>query len=191
MRVIYTKGVELAKPNGRTAYVYERGDFYEVFESGKRVAVISKDFDIIALLSSMGYDYAVFESDDEREVELVTPTEIIMKLKEKNDGSYGAIAIFIGLVKAFSKGKVVDYVAVDVDLSVIKDLAETISKKYGVEVLIHHKLGNLKPKEEIVHVGIMAKSRFELFEALKELIELIKVEHSKGFREEFIEERSS
>jgi len=188
MRVIYTKSVELAKPNGRTAYVYERGDFYEVFESGKRVAVISKDFDIIALLSSMGYDYAVFESDDEREVEFVTPIEITMKLKEKNDGSYGAIAIFIGLVKAFSKGKVVDYVAVDVDLNVIKNLAEKIAKKYGVEVTIHHKLGNLKPKEEIVHIGIMAKSRFELFDALKELIELIKVEHSKGFREEFIEE---
>jgi len=188
MRVVYTKNVKSVELNGRTAYVYEIGDFYEVFESDKRVAVISKAFDVLTLLSSMGYDYAVFESDDEREVEFVTPNEILMKLKDKNDGSYGAVVIFTGIVKAFSKGKVVNYVAVDVDLSVIKDLAETISKKYGVEVLIHHKLGNLKPKEEIVHIGIMAKNRFELFDALKELIELIKVEHSKGFREEFIEE---
>jgi len=188
MRVVYTKNVESVEPNGRTAYVYERGDYYEIFESGKKVAVISKDFDMATLLSSMGYDCTVFESAYENEVEVVTPTEIIMKLKDKNDGSSGAIAVFIGLVKAFSKGKVVDYVAVDVDLNVIKNLAEKVAKKYGVEVTIHHKLGNLKPKEEIVHIGIMAKSRFDLFDALKELVELIKVEHSKGFREKSIEE---
>ena len=99
----------------------------------------------------------------------------------ENDGTYGALAIFTGIVKGFLDGKKVRYVKVDVDVEELEKKIKSLSS--DAKVVLFHRNGLLKPKEPILHLGIMTKTRFELFNLLSRAVEVIKEEHSKGFLE--------
>ncbi len=121
--------------------VVEGDEFYEVYDGDRLIAKVSKDSkDLLDLISV--YD----------------------ELVKSNDGTYGAMAIFVGIVKEFSDGKRVKYVSVKADVN-LKD------------VVILHREGVLKPREPIVYIGAIAKTRFELFERLKRAVEEVKRSH--------------
>ncbi|WP_457549875.1 molybdenum cofactor biosynthesis protein MoaE [Archaeoglobus sp.] len=162
--------------------VVKNGDFYEVYEGDKLVAMFSTKFDVLKVLSSMGYD----EVDlDVKEVEdYGNPLTIFNRLMRENDGTYGALAIFTGIVKDFTNGKRVKCVKIDVDVDKLECKIKSLSS--NARFVLFHRNGLLKPKEPILHLGIMTKTRFELFDLLVRAVEVIKKEHSKGFEEFYI-----
>ncbi|ADB58277.1 molybdenum cofactor biosynthesis protein MoaE [Archaeoglobus profundus] len=157
--------------------VIKSGEFYEVYEKGELVAKFSTKFDILKVLSSMGYDNLNVEGVKNYE----SPLAIFNKLMRENDGTYGALAIFTGIVKEFTDGKKVKYVKVNVDVEELEKKIKSLSS--DAKVVLYHRNGSLKPKEPILHLGIMTKTRFELFNLLSRAVDLIKEEHSKGFVE--------
>ncbi len=154
--------------------VIKNGDFYEVYEKGELVAKFSTKFDVLKVLSSMGYDDLNVEGDG-------SLLAIFNKLMKENDGTYGALAIFTGIVKEFTDGKKVKYVKVNVDVEELEKKVKSLSS--DAKVVLYHRNGSLKPKEPILHLGIMTKTRFELFNLLSRAVDVIKEEHSKGFVE--------
>ena len=154
--------------------VIKNGDFYEVYEKGELVAKFSTKFDVLKVLSSMGYDDLNVKGDG-------SLLAIFNKLMKENDGTYGALAIFTGIVKEFTDGKKVKYVKVNVDVEELEKKVKSLSS--DAKVVLYHRNGSLKPKEPILHLGIMTKTRFELFNLLSRAVDVIKEEHSKGFVE--------
>jgi molybdopterin synthase catalytic subunit len=183
MMVIHTKNPDSVDVMGKSAFVYENGDFYDVFENGERIMTLSKKLNVLEILADMGYECVVLKSDRESVTDFKTPKSILNDLKRENDGSYGAISLFIGIVKGCYGENLVDHVDVDVDLDELESTVKAISEKHGVKAKIHHNLGSLKPKDEIVCIGVMAKTRFDLFKALQDLVETVKSKHEKGLRD--------
>ena len=159
--------------------IVRNGDFYEVYEKGELVAKFSTKFDVLKVLSSMGYDEVALDVEGIKDYG--NPLTVFNKLMRENDGTYGALAIFTGIVKGFLDGKKVRYVKVDVDVEELEKKIKSLSS--DAKVVLFHRNGLLKPKEPILHLGIMTKTRFELFNLLSRAVEVIKEEHSKGFVE--------
>ena len=159
--------------------IVRNGDFYEVYEKGELVAKFSTKFDVLKVLSSMGYDEVALDVESIKDYG--NPLTVFNKLMRENDGTYGALAIFTGIVKGFLDGKKVRYVKVDVDVEELEKKIKSLSS--DAKVVLFHRNGLLKPKEPILHLGIMTKTRFELFNLLSRAVEVIKEEHSKGFLE--------
>jgi molybdopterin synthase catalytic subunit len=159
--------------------IVRNGDFYEVYEKGELVAKFSTKFDVLKVLSSMGYDEVALDVEGIKDYG--NPLTVFNKLMRENDGTYGALAIFTGIVKGFLDGKKVRYVKVDVDVEELEKKIKSLSS--DAKVVLFHRNGLLKPKEPILHLGIMTKTRFELFNLLSRAVEVIKEEHSKGFLE--------
>jgi molybdopterin synthase catalytic subunit len=127
----------------------------------------------------MGYDEVALDVEGIKDYG--NPLTVFNKLMRENDGTYGALAIFTGIVKGFLDGKKVRYVKVDVDVEELEKKIKSLSS--DAKVVLFHRNGLLKPKEPILHLGIMTKTRFELFNLLSRAVEVIKEEHSKGFLE--------
>jgi len=159
--------------------VVRNGNFYEVYEKGELVAKFSTKFNVLEVLSSMGYNEVALDVEGINNYENVLT--IFNKLTRENDGTYGALAIFTGIVKGFSNGKKVKYVKVDVSVNELEKKIKSLSS--DAKVVLFHRNGLLKPKEPILHLGIMTKTRFELFNLLSRVVEVIKEEHSKRFVE--------
>jgi molybdopterin synthase catalytic subunit len=95
-----------------------------------------------------------------------------------HDGA-GGIAIFVGNVRARSRGKAIvrlDYEAYgEMALAAMRRIAEGIEKEIeGVRVAIHHRVGTLVPGETAVVVAASAAHRGEAFAACRAAIEALK-----------------
>ena len=130
--------------------IVRNGDFYEVYEKGELVAKFSTKFDVLKVLSSMGYDEVALDVEGIKDYG--NPLTVFNKLMRENDGTYGALAIFTGIVKGFSDGKKVRYVKVDVDVEELEKKIKSLSS--DAKVVLFHRNGLLKPKEPILHLGI-------------------------------------
>ncbi len=166
---------------GRTAVVKDSGDFYEVYENGEMILSIRKDFDVFEILADLGFDSVVYDKVEHPE-EIETLRSLIRKVKSaKGVERCGAIAIFIGFVRRISDGKEVvrlEYERFDeLYWQKLKEIEKRIKEKEGVvDVKIYHKIGSLKPGEDILYVIVMGESRKDVFKPLEDCIEMIKRE---------------
>ena len=101
---------------------------------------------------------------------------------KKRDGMLkaGAIVIFIGVVRGFSKGgeeveglKFEAYgEKAEEDL---KEIVEDLRKRPGViEVMIHHNIGELRVGDEIVYILVAGVHREDAFKAAEEAVSQLK-----------------
>lgn len=93
----------------------------------------------------------------------------------------GAIGTFTGIVREIAgneKTSRLEFEKYEPEVSKALDrIREEIKQKEGIlEVLIHHKTGVIKAGEDIVYIVIASAHRTELFPALSEAIERLKVE---------------
>lgn len=166
---------------GRTAVIKDTGDFYEVYENGEMILSIRKDFDVFEILADLGFDSVVYDKVEHPE-EIETLKSLIKKIKSaKGVERCGAIAIFIGFVRRISDGKEVvrlEYERFDeLYWQKLREIEERIKEKKGVvDVRIYHKIGSLKPGEDILYVVVMGESRKDVFKPLEDCIEMIKRE---------------
>ncbi len=161
--------------------------------------------DALETLADMGFDYAAildFELELEglekglgfripkvrsvEEVERAPEIESLKSLVLKTkcvDGveRCGAIGIFVGFVRKESGGKTVsrlEYEAYDEMLNEkVREIEERIKQMPGiVNARIYHRRGILMPGEDIVYVAVMGEHRKDIWEPLKEAVEMMKKE---------------
>ncbi len=169
---------DLKCAKGRTAVVKVEGDFYSVYENGELVLKVRRDFDVLEILADLGYECAVMEG---MEGEVETVKSIVKSLKDMEDSKLcGAIAVFIGFVREFSRGKRVvrlEYERYDEMYGEkVRELEERLKGDGVYGVKIYHKVGSLAPGEDIVYVAVMGRDRRSVFKALMECVEAVKRE---------------
>lgn len=108
---------------------------------------------------------------------LKTITESVKKSPDTQ--KCGAIGIFIGFVREMSEGRKVvrlEYEKYrDVFDRVLKEIEDELRGYQGVaEVKIHHRVGSLKPGEDIVYVVVMGEHRKDIWEPLAKSMEIVK-----------------
>ncbi len=110
-------------------------------------------------------------------VSLKTLTEIVRK--SPDTPKCGAIGVFIGFVRELSGGKRVvrlEYEKYgDVFDRILREIEDELKRYEGVaEVKIHHRVGSLKPGEDIVYVVVMGEHRKNVWKPLAQSMELVK-----------------
>jgi molybdopterin synthase catalytic subunit len=114
--------------------------------------------------------------------EYVTLDYLIAKIKRSPKAKYaGAIGTFTGMVREIAHDettKALEFESYgEIAREKISAIAEDLKKQKGIlEVLIHHKTGRIEAGEDIVFIVILSGHREELFPALREAIERVKVE---------------
>ena len=119
--------------------------------------------------------------------------EALIKKARKNPAirKAGAIGTFTGIVRELAgneRTSRLEFEKYEPEASKILDqIREELKQKEGIlEVLIHHKVGVIKAGEDIVYIVVAAAHRGELFSALSEAIERLKVE-APIWKKEFTE----
>ncbi len=170
--------------DGRVAVVRDAGEFYDVYENDVKILSVRKNLNILEILADLGFDYAVF-ADCKLDIpsgEYETLKSLIRKVKSaKGSERCGAIAIFLGFVKKISDGKEVvrlEFERFDeLYWQRVREIEEQMKRYEGVvDVKIYHRVGALRPGEDIVYVIVMGESRKSVYKPLEECVELIKRE---------------
>ncbi|RLI01482.1 molybdenum cofactor biosynthesis protein MoaE [Candidatus Bathyarchaeota archaeon] len=152
------------------------------FDGKKAKIVISTNLaELISILKDAGFEVKFYGfNEDEIPKEVVTLKSIIEEIKKKGD-QCGAIGIFVGFVRSVSRGKKVLRLEYERFEELYERKLKEIEKKLKsypgvIDVKIYHKTGTIKPKEDIVYVVVMGKHRKNVWEPLKDGIELVKKE---------------
>lgn len=107
----------------------------------------------------------------------------LKKLACEYKGKVGCIVEFNGFVREYDlkEGKKVSTTGLNISETIfenLKDIREKAIKIYGLlEVIIYHNIGFLQVGERISSIAIVARHRWEAFEALKFIIDEIKKFH--------------
>jgi molybdopterin synthase catalytic subunit len=109
------------------------------------------------------------------------PLPSLIEYLKGSSGEVGAVAIFIGVVRAVSgDGKVLKlcYEAHEtLAHNILEGVVEDVKKKYGlIDVVAEHRLGDVLAGEDIMYVLVASKHRDEAYKALTELVDRIKRE---------------
>ena len=98
----------------------------------------------------------------------------------------GCIILYIGRVKGKVRGKRVKLFRIKEISGSLKDIEEEIKSRYNLEgISIHHREGELKPGEDILIIGIGARTREDALSGVREAIERIKALHEEKKEEEY------
>jgi molybdopterin synthase catalytic subunit len=181
MRIVFS-----AEKDEKTVFLREENGEIVCEATGLRIRSSANLERILNALAALGYETAVIERDSDVFKNLIgevkTLQELLEEVKsEKNSELCGAIGIFIGFVRKISGGKEVvrlEYEAYEPLFSEkLSEIEGRIKELPGVEgVRIFHKIGSVKPKEDIVYVVVMARHRKDLWGPLAESMEIIKRE---------------
>lgn len=106
---------------------------------------------------------------------------IVEEFKSLGREGYGAIVIFVGVVKGVVDGvdvEVLKYEAYEeLAEKVLARIAEEEMRKHGLgAVAIYHRVGDLRPGDTTVYIVVAAKGRREGFAAAAEILDKVKHE---------------
>ncbi|MEM2087573.1 MAG: molybdenum cofactor biosynthesis protein MoaE [Thermoproteota archaeon] len=104
--------------------------------------------------------------------------EIVSKLKGRE---VGGIVVFLGIVKGFREGEAVNEMLIEAYKKIAEEklgsIRETALKKFDiVDAIIIHRVGRLKPSDNIVIVATSARSREDAFKACSWMIDEVKTQ---------------
>ena len=99
--------------------------------------------------------------------------------QELSNSSCGAIVLFVGTVRDFSKDEPVTFLEFEayepMVFVTLEQIAMEIREEFGVsEVLLHHRLGKVGVAETVVIAGVSAPHRAAAFKACEELMNRLK-----------------
>jgi len=147
-------------------------------------AIIGFELELEGLEKGLGFKIPKVRSVEEVEKapEIESLKSIVLKTKcVEGVERCGAIGIFIGFVRKDSDGKTVsrlEYEAYDELLNEkAREIEERVKRMPGiVNARVYHKKGILLPGEDIVYITVMGEHRKDIWEPLKEAVELMKKE---------------
>lgn len=95
------------------------------------------------------------------------------------DGKYGATAVFVGTMRDFNEGDVVQAMTLEHYPGMTEQYLEKISKEAGqrwdlIDSLIIHRVGDVSPNDPIVVVAVWSAHRAAAYEANRYLMEELK-----------------
>ncbi len=112
---------------------------------------------------------------------VLNPFEELQRFQRQLEtkGKYGANVSFVGTVRDFNDGKPVETMTLEHYVGMTENHLERIvaeaRKRWDlIDVLIIHRIGTLKPNDDIVLTAVWAAHRAEAFEACRYLIEELK-----------------
>ena len=147
-------------------------------------AITGFDLELEGLEKGLGFKIPKVRSVDDalNAPEVESLKSIVVKTKCV-DGveKCGAMGIFVGFVRRESDGKTVkqlEYEAYEEELRrKAKEIEDKIKEMPGiVNAKIYHKTGILMPGEDIVYITVMGEHRKDIWEPLKQAVELMKKE---------------
>ncbi len=147
-------------------------------------AITGFDLELEGLEKGLGFKIPRVRSVDDalNAPEVESLKSIVVKTKCV-DGveKCGAMGVFVGFVRRESDGKTVkqlEYEAYEEELrKKAKEIEEKIKEMPGiVNAKIYHKTGILMPGEDIVYITVMGEHRKDIWEPLKQAVELMKKE---------------
>ncbi len=94
-------------------------------------------------------------------------------------GGFGACAVFVGSMRDFNQGEIVTSMTLEhyagMTEQQLTHIAEESAQKYGLlDVLLLHRIGEMRPNEPIVVVAVWSAHRAEAFTACREIMEMLK-----------------
>lgn len=107
---------------------------------------------------------------------------LFSELRQDIPEDVGAIGCFIGVVRGVSEDreKVIwlKYESAEEDATeTLRNIAEDFEKRRGIKkVMIHHIIDDLKPGEDAIYVLVAGQGRKDVFRALDEIMDRVKVE---------------
>ncbi len=147
-------------------------------------AITGFDLELEGLEKGLGFKIPKVRSVDDalNAPEVESLKSIVVKTKCV-DGveKCGAMGVFVGFVRRESDGKTVkqlEYEAYEEELRrKAKEIEDKIKEMPGiVNAKIYHKTGILMPGEDIVYITVMGEHRKDIWEPLKQAVELMKKE---------------
>ncbi len=105
--------------------------------------------------------------------------EYEQQLNARHHGKHGACASFVGTMRDFNEGDAVQGMFLEhypgMTEKALQQLAEEAQAEYGLlDVLLVHRVGELRPGEPIVLVAVWSAHRKAAFEACRSLMEDLK-----------------
>jgi molybdopterin synthase catalytic subunit len=102
--------------------------------------------------------------------------EVVSRLKGRE---VGGIVFFLGVVKGFREGETVSEMLIEAYNEVaeekLRNIRETALKKFDiVDAIIIHRVGRLKPSDNIVIVAASARNRLDAFKACSWMMDEVK-----------------
>lgn len=176
-------GVEEVKYSGGTAVVKARTNLRDLLD------FLSCSYDFAALkgfsqdeVASLGISPDPVGNVDDvlSSGEWMSLKALVDEVKKSPDTpECGAIGVFIGFVRELSGGRRVvrlEYEKYgDVFDRILREIEDELREHEGVaEVKIHHRVGSLKPGEDIVYVVVMGRHRKDIWEPLARSMEIVK-----------------
>lgn len=158
-------------------------------------AIIGFELELEGLEKGLGFKIPRVRDVDEIEKvpEVESLKSIVLKMKRvEGVEKCGAMGVFIGFVRRINEGKTVErleYEAYDEMLKKkVEEVEERVKKMPGVvNAKIYHKKGILIPGEDIVYITVMGEHRKDIWEPLKEAVELMKKELPVWKKEVYVE----
>ncbi len=147
-------------------------------------AILGFELELEGLEKGLGIKIPKVKSVEEVEKapEIESLKSIVLKTK-CIDGveRCGAMGVFIGFVRKESDGKVVSRLEYEAYDEVLQEKAREIEEKIKqmpgiVNARIYHKKGILLPGEDIVYITVMGEHRKDIWEPLKQAVEMMKKE---------------
>ncbi len=147
-------------------------------------AITGFDLELEGLEKGLGFKIPRVKSVDDvlNAPEVESLKSIVVKTKCV-DGveKCGAIGIFVGFVRKESDGKIVkqlEYEAYEEEMRrKAREIEGRVKEMPGiVNAKIYHKTGILMPGEDIVYITVMGEHRMDIWEPLKQAVEMMKKE---------------
>ncbi|MDK2795632.1 MAG: molybdopterin synthase catalytic subunit [Archaeoglobaceae archaeon] len=149
---------------------------------GYEFAVLNAKDEIMKIEEKLGYEIPTFDRTNalNSAPELETLKTVAEKAK-KNAEKCGAIGIFVGFVRKVEGDKTVERLEYEAFKELLPEkIAEVESKVKGfpgvANAKLYHKLGKLKPGEDIVYIAVVGEHRKDIWEPLMNAVELMKTE---------------
>lgn len=102
--------------------------------------------------------------------------DMVEKLKK---GNVGAVVSFVGVVKGFSGGRKISKLEYECYREVaeksLREIERSAKKKFAVrEIVVIHRFGMIKPRQNVVAIAVSAEHRKPAFQACEFIINEIK-----------------
>jgi len=99
--------------------------------------------------------------------------------KNLKKGNVGAVVSFVGVVRGFSGGKKVSKLEYECYREAaeksLREMEKSAKKKFAVqEIIITHRIGTIKPSQNVIMVAVSAEHRKPAFQACEFIIDEIK-----------------
>lgn len=149
---------------------------------GYEFAILNVKDDIVKIEEKIGYKIPTFDGSKgiNTAPELETLKTLVEKAK-KGAETCGAIGIFVGFVRKFEGDKTVERLEYEAFKEILPEkIAEVESKVKSFPGIansrLYHRLGKLKPGEDIVYIVVVGEHRKDIWEPLRNAVELMKTE---------------